>query len=241
MSAVVRGLLLLFFGWLYGGDVARWIEAQSAEVTALNELPRLWLGLLGCVVALGGAVVMVMARQKPPAWQPLRLLSVALVSLLFLDFVVLNSRRSPLTADEQSVLAVQSVAESANREAATEAVPRDPTLLNSFLEGMGSVPYFVNGERVPAWKIELRERCAGPATDPGAAAVGTMIYCVASDRKQAWVTLVGAPLGQVFGKRAIVSTQEAWVGEVHVAPPEAAPQEEPTDQPVWDAPTPDDP
>jgi hypothetical protein len=104
------------------------------------------------------------------------------------------------------------------------------------------VPYFVHGERVPEWKLELRERCAGPAVEAGEAQVGTIIYCVSVDRKQAWVTLVGAPLGQVFGPRGIVSTEPAWVGQVHVTAPEPPPErDEPTEQPVWGAPTPDAP
>lgn len=242
-GVVGRIVLLVFLGWLYGGDLLRWIQAQVAEVAALSELPRLWLSLLGCAVTIGGAIVLVMAREKPPLWAPLRLFTIAALSLLFLDFVVLNSRRSPLTPDDQTVLAVQYIAESANHEAGTEVVPRDPQLLNSFLEGLGAVPFFVKGERVPAWKVELRERCTGPATEPGAASVGTVIYCVSLDRKQAWVTLVGTARGQVFGPRAIVSTEGGWVGEVHVAPAEPGPEPEGdrTDQPVWDSPTPDQP
>lgn len=239
-AVAVRAGLLLFVGWLYGGDVLRWGQAQGAEVTALNELPRLWLGLLGCAVALGGAVVLGLSRKQAAGWKPLRLLTIALLSLLFLDFVVLNSRASPLSTDEQALLAAQYFAEAANREAGTEAVPRDPTLLASFLVGLGTVPYFVKGERVPGWKVELRERCAGPATDAGEAPVGTVVYCVASDRQQAWVTIVGAPQGQAFGPRAIVSTQDGWVGQVHVSPP-PEPEEPPPEQPVWGAPTQGDP
>ncbi len=240
-GVIARVFLLLFLAWLYGGDVLRWGQAQTAEVTALAELPRLWLGLLGSAVALGGAVVLVMARRKPSSWKPLRLLSIAALGLLFLDFVVLNSRRSPLSSEEQTLLAVQSFAEQVNRASAAEAVPRDPVLLASFLESLGSVPFFVGGERVTAWKVELRERCAGPAVDPGQAAVGTLIYCVASDRQQAWVTLVGTPLGQVFGARGMVAKENGWVGEVHVAPPEPEAQDENFDEPVWGGPTPVEP
>ncbi|MDP1827219.1 MAG: hypothetical protein Q8L48_28355 [Archangium sp.] len=238
-GVIARSVLLLFLGWLYGGDLIRWVQAQTAEVTAMSELPRLWLSLLGCAVTIGGVVVLVMARKQPPSWRPVRLLTIAAMGLLFVDFVVLNSRRSPLSTDEQTLLAAQYIAESANHEAGSEAVPRDPALLHSFLQGLGTVPFFVKGERVPGWKLELRERCAGPAADPGEAEVGTVIYCVAADRKRAWVTLVGTPLGQVFGPRAIVSTREGWVGDVHVAAePE---QEDPSDRPVWEAPTPNQP
>ena len=86
---------------------------------------------------------------------------------------------------------------------------------------------------------------SGVGVEPGQAAPGTLIYCVSNDRKQAWVTVVGTPQGQLFGPRAIVSTQDGWVGEVHVAsPPEAepAPGEAPAEgAPVWGVPTPIDP
>ncbi|MDP2273057.1 MAG: hypothetical protein Q8N23_31990 [Archangium sp.] len=236
-GVIARGVLLLFLAWLYGGDVVRWGQAQTAEVTALAELPRLWLGLLGCAVAIGGAVVLVRGRKQGPSWRPLRALTIAALGLLFLDFVVINSRRSPLSSEEQTLLAVQSFAEQASRASAVEAVPRDPALLGSFLEGLGTVPFFVKGERVSAWKLEIRERCAGPAVDPGQAAVGTLLYCVASDRQQAWVTLVGAPIGQVFGVRGMVATKDGWVGDVHVAQPDPEAEGEPSEQPVWGGPT----
>jgi hypothetical protein len=188
-------------------------------------------------VTIGGAVVLVLARKQPATWKPLRLLTIAMISLLFLDFVVLNSRASPLTTDEQSLLAAQYFAEAASREAGTEAVPRDPTLLASFLPGLGSVPFFVKGERVPAWKLEVRERCAGPAAEAGEATAGTVVYCVSNDRKQAWVTIVGTAQGQRFGARSIVSTQDGWVGQVHVAAPEEPEDAPPPEQPVWGAPT----
>lgn len=241
-QVVARGGLLLFLAWLYGGDLLRWVQAQSAEVAALTELPRLWLSLLGLGGALGGGVVLALAlaRKKPAHWQPLRLLTIGVLSLLCLDFVVLSSRQTLLSPDDQTQLAVQAVAEAANQAAGAEAVPRDPALLQSFVEGLGPVPYFLQGERVGDWKLELRERCAGPAAEPGQATVGTLIYCVAVDRKQAWVTLVGTPSGRVFGPRAIVSTTDAWVGEVHVAPPEPEPGAEQPPPSVWDSPTPDD-
>ena len=237
-----RAVLLAFFGWLYGGDLARWAQAQSAEVAALAELPKLWLSLLGVLITAGGAVglVMAVATRKPADWPPLRLLTIGALGVLFFDFVVLSSRRSPISPEDRMQLAIHSLADGAGGEAGTEAVPRDPALLGAFLDGLGPVPFFAQGERVPGWRLELRERCAGPATEPGQAPVGTLIYCVAIDRKQAWVTLVGTPLGQVFGPRAIVSAKEDWVGEVHVAAPEPAPGAATPGESVWDQPTPDD-
>lgn len=247
-ALIARVLLLLFMGWLYGGDVLRWVQAQSAEVTALVELPRLWLGLLGSTVVLGGVVVLVQARKQPPTWRGLRLLTIGALCVLFLDFVVLNSRRSPLTTNEQAVMAVQFLAESASRESGTSVVLRDPSALHSMVSQLGEVPFFVKGERVPAWNVELRERCAGPASDARDAPVGTLIYCVSNDRALAWVTIVGTPFGQVFGPRGVISTQGPWVGEVHLVPPEQPEASDPgseldgppPDGPVWGEPTQDE-
>lgn len=242
---IVRALLLLFMGWLYGGDVIRWVEAQRAEVSALDELPRLWLGLLGSAVTLGGVWVLVQARKQPPTWRGSRLLTIAALGVLFLDFVVLNSRRTPLTSTEQAVIAVQYLAEAASRESGTDVVLRDPGALQAIAAQLGQVPFFVKGERVPSWNVELRERCAGPAGDAGSARVGTLIYCVSADRALAWVTLVGTPFGEVFGPRGVISTEGPWVGEVHVAPeqqPEVDPEMNPSEQPpVWGGPTQEEP
>ena len=241
-SIVVRLVLLGFLGWLYGGDLARWVQAQSAEVAALSELPKLWLSAGGVAVTVCGAVVLAMAvaTKKPSGWRPLRLLTIAAVSLLFFDFVVLSSRRSPISSEDRMLLAIHSLADGATAGAASEAVPRDPAMLAAFLDGLGPLPFFVKGERVAPWKVELRERCAGPATDPGQLPVGTLIYCVAVDRKQAWITLVGTAYGQVFGPRAIVSVKEGWVGEVHVPAPEPTASPDSPGESVWEQPTPDD-
>ena len=239
---VARAALLGFLGWLYGGDLARWVQAQTAEVAALSELPKWWLSLGGVAVTAGGAVVLAMAvaRKKPSGWPPLRLLTIAAVSLLFFDFVVLSSRGSPISAEDRMLVAIHSLSDGASGAAAPQAVPRDPALLATFLDGLGPVPFFVHGERVAQWSVELRERCAGPSSEPGALAPGTLIYCVSVDRKQAWVSLVGTPQAQRFGPRAIVSVKDDWVGEVHVAPPEPAAAPDGTEEPVWDQPTPDD-
>jgi hypothetical protein len=125
-------------------------------------------------------------------------------------------------------------------------VLRDPGALQQLVAQLGSeVPFFVKGERVPAWKVEVRERCPGPASDAGSASVGTLIYCVSTDRALAWVTVVGTPFGQVFGERAVISTEGLWVGEVHLAPEqppeEADPRPDPQDPPVWGVPTQNEP
>ena len=236
-SLVVQGLFGAFLTWLYVGDVVRFVRLQSAEVATVGDAPSLVLALLGSVVALGllGTLGVTVTSRKPAAWRPRSLALVVGLGLLFLDFSFLSARRSPQSAEERLLAAVQALTQGANAEASPQSVPRDPALLRSFLDGLGPVPLFQQGERVAPWKVEVRERCTGPALEPGASPPGTLIYCVSGDRHRAWVTLVGTALGQTFGAPAIVAAEGGWLGEVFAAPEpaeEAAP-------PVWGSPTPE--
>ncbi len=243
IAVVVRLLALGFFAWLYGGDLVRRAQAQSAEVAALSELPHLGLALAGVLVALGGFGVLgvALAQRRPARWAPLRLLSSALVALALLDFVVLSSKKGLLTVDEQGQLAIDALAQAASDNSGVEAVLRDPAMLGAMAADLGAAPYFERGEPVGPWRVEVRERCAGPADDAREARPGTLIYCVAADFKHAWVTLVATRAGQVFGARQVVGTAPGWVGEVQVARPPERDSEEafPPEQPVWDSPTPE--
>jgi hypothetical protein len=152
-----------------------------------------------------------------------------------------------MTADARVLLALATLSESAADHASHEAVPDDPRLLASFITNLKPIPLFMHGERVPAWTVDVRKGCAGPAQDAAGKGPGTLIYCLAADGKTAWLTVVAVPLGQAFGPAAVVSNEDPWVQEVHVAgaSPAAdepdvnpAPGTEPID--VWQAPTPDE-
>lgn len=242
-QVVVRAVLLVFFAWLYGGDLARLVQARSAEVAALSSLPHLGLSLAGVLVVLFGLGVLgvSLAQRRPARWAPQRALTIALVSVVFFDLVVLSSRRDLLSAEHRAQRAIATLAQRASERSGTEVVLRDPGTLQALAAELGPVPYFVKGARVPGWQVELRERCPGPAADVRGAAVGTLLYCVSSDRRQAWVSLVGTTAGEVFGPRALVGTSPEWVGTVHLAPA-PPPEEEPGEPgpPVWAPPTPGD-
>lgn len=241
-QVAIRLVLLGFFAWLYGGDLVRFAQARTSEVAALSSLPHLGLSLAGVLVVLFGlgALGVSLAQRRPARWAPQRALTIALVSVVFFDLVVLSSRRDLLSAEHRAQRAIATLAERASERSGTEVVLRDPRVLQAIVAELGPVPYFVKGERVPAWQVEVRERCQGPAADAREAAVGTLVYCVAVDRRQGWVTLVGTAAGEVFGPRAVVGTTPEWVGEVRLAPP-PVPEEEPGDPgpPVWPSPTPE--
>ncbi len=242
------GLLLeaawwAFVAWLYGGDLLLRVRAAGAPVAALAALPSLPLSLLGTALALGGVALLVVARARPvPArWRPRRLALGATLAFALVDLSVFSARGASLGATNQLLLAVHGLADELNARAAPEGVPRDPVLLEEAVSALGPVPLFVDGERVPRWQLQLRERCDGPAPDAAGAAPGTLVYCVSVDRQRAWVSLVALPLGERFGVAALLGREPPAVAEVTVpappAPDDARPSQAPG-PPVWGAPTP---
>ncbi len=237
-ALIAKLLFAAFLLWLYGGDLVRWLRAQVADVTVMNHLPSLPLALVGSFVAMGfGYVVLASAFTAQPAnWRPRRIATIAAVSLLFFDFLVLSSRRPMVPPVEVLIASINTVAEAAGQASSTQSVARDPSILEEALAPFRDVPLFVKGERVSGWKVQLRESCSGPATELQTATPGTLIYCVSSDRQRAWVTLVATVNGATFGAPGIAGTDGVWVGTVGVARPRA----EQPGPPVWQAPTPDD-
>lgn len=236
-ALVLHGLLVAALGWLYLGDLARWIRAQSAEVTALNELPSLPLSIVGSIAALAAAGLLAvgLAQKRPATWRGFRLGPAAGVIILFFDFAVLSSTRSPFSSAEHAQLGVHLLADHASSGANVDGVPRDADLLATVLEDLGPPPFFVHGVRVPQWSIDVREACDGPASDAAGKGPGTLVYCVSRDRRHAYVTLVGVAAPAIFGPPAIVSTSAPWVGQVDALEPEAAPT---PPENVWQLPTP---
>lgn len=246
-ALVMHGLLLALLAFFYAGDLLRVWRATHAEVSLLAELPSLPLSLVGVAVLLGGAGLLAfgLATGRDASWRGYRLGPVAGVALLFFDFAVLSSVRGPLTAEQRVLLALSSLAEGAAEHASHQAVPDEPRLLQSFVDEVGPTPLFRRGERVARWTVEVRRGCTGPLSQAPGVAAGTLVYCVASDGRQAWITAVALPLGQAFGAPAVVSTEEPWAQVVTVAPapgpPEPQPQAPPSpDLDVWQTPTPDE-
>jgi hypothetical protein len=248
-ALAMQALLLALLAFFYVGDWVRYARASAADTAWLGALPSLPLAFVGTgVLALSaGLLAYGLAKGRAATWRGYRLGPIFGVVILFFDFAVLSSMRSPMRADERALWAVTALADGASQHASHRAVPDDRTLLASFLEDLGPVPFFVRGHRVPAWTLDMRSGCTGPATDAAGDGAGTLIYCLAPDRKRAWVTLVGLPLGETYGSPAVVSADEPWsqvvaVSEEPVGPPAPSPAvpelgTSPLD--VWPAPTPD--
>lgn len=225
-GVVLQGALWAFLLWLYLGDLVVLARLDAAPVAALGALPSLPVALLGAALALAGAGLFVFARLKPvpPRWRWPRLAVALALMLLAADLGMVSMRQSGLGADAQLVLAVQGLAGDLGDIAVPEGVPRDPALLEDALTRLAPPPLYAEGVRLERWHVQVRERCEGPASDVAGVAAGTFVYCVAGDRKRAWVSLVALPRGEHFGAPALFGREPPEIGEV-VAPPAPTPEE----------------
>jgi hypothetical protein len=116
--------------------------------------------------------------------------------------------------------------------ATTSGVPTDATALARVVADLPAPPFFLKGAPRPTWGVEVRPGCTGPVLEVGTLAPGTLVYCVATDASQAWVTVV--TLSDTFGAPRIPATEQ-FVGVVRAPKEEAPAQPPPT---MWDDGTP---
>ncbi|MGV3623573.1 MAG: hypothetical protein ACO1OB_22325 [Archangium sp.] len=233
----MASLFAAFLLWLYVGDVVRWVRLQLAPVAVMTDAPSLPFAIVGTVIALALVAKLISRVTGKPllparvaAWVP-----ALAVMLPLVDLIVVSSRREFLFPEELLVGAAHTVAQAASQNSGAEFVARDPSIFEQAVAPFTDVPVYVNGERVPKWKVQLREGCSGPATDALDATPGTIVYCVAADRRQAWVNVVATAGGATFGPAAMSGLEAPWVARVQVA--RAA--EVPPPEPVWESPTPE--
>lgn len=214
----------------------RFIKVQSAPVALLNALPSLPLTLVGTAVAFAFIALFLLdlGGRLPRDWRPRSLIHFAAAAVVFVDFTILSSRMSPLPPEMRVAGVIQALADAASNAATPDQVPTERRAFEEWArENAGAAPLFKDGTRVEQWHVEVREGCGGPAESAGGAPAGTLVYCVAPNRRRAWITAVAVPLGKRFGAPEIISVEGAFVGDVRAAP-------EPTrgEQPVWEPPTP---
>ncbi|RKG64347.1 hypothetical protein D7V80_27310 [Corallococcus sp. CA054B] len=220
-------LCLGALGWIYGGDLSDALSARTAEVSALLTPPSavrasVVLGLAGVGLAVFVAGLL---RKKPEDFKGYRLLPILLVLALFLD-LVLAEGRTPLDPPEMAAVALQRFQNEAQKLATVESVPSRAQVLQPLVDALGAPPYLERGTSVPAYTLQVRTDCEGPARGAPGTRAGTLLYCVARDGKQAWVTLVGLPAEVRFGAPAVLSHRgEPRVAVVRAQLP-AEPEEE---------------
>jgi hypothetical protein len=211
--------------WIYGGDLADALRARTAEVSAFTALPSLVRPavVLGLTALATGVAAWGLARGREEGFKGYRMLPILLVGALFIDLVAAESR-VPLDSTDLASNALVRFHQQAQELTSRTAVPDDPRVLQPLLEDLGRPPYLVRGAPLEAYALQVRQDCEGPVRDAPGVRPGTLLYCVAPERKGAWVTLVGLPAGERFGAPAILSAR----GEVRfvlVRPVEA--EEEP--------------
>jgi hypothetical protein len=219
--------------WLYGGDLRDASRARSAEVSAfLAPPPRVWpaVVLAATGMALGVAVWGVL-RGRGEDFKGYRLLSILLVGALFRDMVFAENQ-TPLRSEDVALLSLRQFQEQAQALSNGRTVPADPEVLRPLVAQLGQPPYLVRGTRPPSWSLQVRPDCQGPVREAPGLAVGTFIYCVAPGREQAWITLIGLPMGERFGAPSVMSSGgEPQVAIVQPAHPEERTEPEPFREP----------
>ncbi|NPD25696.1 hypothetical protein [Corallococcus exiguus] len=213
-SLLTNVVCLGAIGWIYGGDLSDALRARTEEVSALLTPPSavrasIVLGLAGAGLAVFLAGLL---RKKPEGFKGYRLLPILLVVALFVDLVLAESR-TPLDPPEMAAVALQRFQGEAQKLATVESVPSRSQVLQPLVDALGSPPYLERGASVPAYTLQVRTDCEGPARDAPGTRAGTLLYCVARDGKQAWVTLVGLPAEVRFGAPSVLSQR----GEPRVA------------------------
>lgn len=210
-------------GWLYGRDLADALRARSAEVSAFLEPPLVvWpAGVLAATVGVLGVVLWGLVRGRGEDFKGYRLLPILLLCSLFVDLIRVENE-VPRRSEDLAALVLRYVEEKAEALSDGRTVPSDPAVLQSLLAELEPPPYLVRGQRAAAWSLQVRSGCEGPVREAPGLAVGTLIYCVAPDRKTAWVSLVALPAGERFGLPAVLSVD----GQPHVAVVQPTPPEE---------------
>jgi hypothetical protein len=232
-TLLTNAACLLLLAWLYGGDLRDAVRARGAEVSAFPTLPPLippavvlTLGIL----ALGG-VVWGLLRRRGDDFKGYRLLPIVLVGGLFMDLVAAE-KRSPLSATDMASMSLQYFHGMAQELATPQAVPAEPAVLYPLLEKLGRPPYLVRGQPSSGYTLQVRQDCEGPVRSASGLQPGTFIYCVAPERKGAWITLVGLPAERRFGAPDVLSVN----GEVRflLVQPSVAEPESPEEPPFRD-------
>lgn len=205
-TLLINAACLLLVAWLYGGDLRDAIEARKAEASAFTALPPLGppIGVLALATLALGVGVWGLLRRKGDDFKGYRLLPIVLVAGLFMD-LVLAERRSPLSSTDLASMSLQNFHGLAQGLATPEAVPSEPAVLHRLLEKLGRPPYLVRGQPAGEYTLQVRQDCEGPVRSASGLQPGTFIYCVAPERKGAWITLVGLPAERRFGLPDVLS------------------------------------
>jgi hypothetical protein len=226
-TVAVNGIAFALLAWLYGGDLSDWTRAQSAEVSAMSQLPSLpFASVLLALALVGGALTaMGVLQKRDGTWKGYRVMPIVAVVGLFVDLFVVSANKIQLSSAARAANTIQVFESRAAERSTPGGVASDGAELQQVLDALGEPPWLVKGQNVTKWNLELQGGCNGPRLERGAAGAGTLFYCVSADRKRAWITAVGLPREERFGAPAVVSAQgQPLVGVVDAPQPPEAPE-----------------
>jgi hypothetical protein len=229
----INALCAILLGWLYGGDALDAIRAQSAQVSAYSEPPNLPLAVVAlAAMAVGaGASVLGVLKRREKTWRGFRLMPIVAVVVLFVDLFVLAGSKALLSSADRTAMTVRAFAEQASTAATAQQVPDDLAQLQALAKTLGRPPYLVKGAAAREWTVQVREGCSGPVEQLNGEAVATLFYCVAVDRKSAWVSAVGLAAETRFGEPALFTRRGQVVSaQVHTSAVAGAAEEEEPDE-----------
>ncbi|MBM4380267.1 MAG: hypothetical protein FJ086_13380 [Deltaproteobacteria bacterium] len=215
------GLSAALLAWLYGGDLSEHLQAQGAEVYAAVAPPDVVFAgvvLAALAVCLGAAGWGLWKRQGP-AWKGYRLLPILAVLALFMDLFMVHGEAQRLPSHERLSAALDAFAAEVTLKSTPEAVLADPQGLEQLARGLGPPGYLVRGKPLEAFRVEVKTGCEGPAAPAPGTPAGTLVYCVAQDRMQAWVTASALAAGRRAGSPEPFTQGGTLVSAVASTPP----------------------
>jgi hypothetical protein len=209
-TLLANAVSLLALAWLYGGDLGDALRVRDAEVAGFLHPPSILMPALVLLVtaAAVGAGAWGLLRRQGEDFKGYRVLPIVLVAALLVDLVRSESAQY-LDSAELTVAALHELRSMAAELATEKEVPADPAVLGRLVEKLGPAPYLVRGQPVGAFTLQVREGCTGPVRELSGARPGTLLYCVAPERREAWVSVVGLPVGQRFGSAGLLSAEGA--------------------------------
>lgn len=222
-TLIANTVLLALVLFLYVADVWDWMRARTAEVSAMPQLPR--AGYAGLVLGATLACLLVtlygMFTDKPKEFRGYRLLPIVAIIGLFVDLFVLSVDTLPVPSPHQAAIILDAFAREASARSGPDQVVDDNGALSDIMKDFNAPPYLVRGKPAEGWTLQIRHNCEGPVLDAPGAQVGTLLYCVSKDRKQAWVSLVALPFEERFGSPRVMTQKGVPLAVVVEPIPEA--------------------
>jgi len=200
------GALLGVFG-LWGVDLLTWWRARQAPVAAIPDPPNLvWsCAVLGLALLLLALCVLGWRRRRGPEYRAYRLPPILLVTALFAELFVFGADQLPISSGERLQAAIQLLAQAASKASKDGQVPRDPAVLQALAVPLGVPAYLAHGKPPGPFRVQVRQGCEGPVRDAPGSQLGTLLYCVGKDGKEAWVSAVALPAERTYGPPAVYS------------------------------------